>query len=234
MNDPLTKEDILEELRSLAIASVRTHRSRTTDGLVQLGVKLGDLRRIAKKIASNQVLANALWETDVLEARLLALLVLKPETISTDRLESMIHESRGVQIADWLFTNVIKLHPDREIVRSAWMDDPRPWIARAGWGLTAIRIAKEPEGLDLSALLDRIEATMQSAAPEQQWTMNSCLAALGIHHAHLRERAIRVGENLGVFRDYPVSKGCTSPFAPIWINEIVRRQGIDHYGVSKT
>jgi len=28
-----------------------------------------------------------------------------------------------------------------------------------------------------------------------------------------------------VFRDYPTSKGCTSPFAPIWINEMVKRQG---------
>lgn len=34
-----------------------------------------------------------------------------------------------------------------------------------------------------------------------------------------------IGEALGVYRDYPVSKGCTSPFAPIWINEMVRRQG---------
>jgi hypothetical protein len=26
-------------------------------------------------------------------------------------------------------------------------------------------------------------------------------------------------------REYPVSKGCTSPFAPIWIKEMVSRQG---------
>jgi hypothetical protein len=37
-------------------------------------------------------------------------------------------------------------------------------------------------------------------------------------------RAIAIGEKAGVYRDYPVSKGCTSPFAPIWINEMVRRQ----------
>jgi len=28
----------------------------------------------------------------------------------------------------------------------------------------------------------------------------------------------------GVFRDCPVSKGCTSPFAPIWIDCFVSRQ----------
>ena len=28
----------------------------------------------------------------------------------------------------------------------------------------------------------------------------------------------------GIYRDFPVSKGCTSPFAPIWITEMVKRQ----------
>jgi 3-methyladenine DNA glycosylase AlkD len=55
--------------------------------------------------------------------------------------------------------------------------------------------------------------------------MNSCLAGIGIHFAKHRKRALAIGEKLGIYRDYPVSKGCTSPFAPIWINEMVRRQG---------
>ena len=42
----------------------------------------------------------------------------------------------------------------------------------------------------------------------------------------LRKRAIAIGEKLGVYRDYPVSKGCTSPFAPIWIDYMVSRQGL--------
>ncbi len=63
------------------------------------------------------------------------------------------------------------------------------------------------------------------AEPATQWTMNNALAAIGIHHAEHRARAVAIGEALGVYRDYPVSKGCTSPFAPIWIGEMVRRQG---------
>ena len=96
--------------------------------------------------------------------------------------------------------------------------------ARAGWSLTAERVAKKPEGLDLDALLDRIEAEMASAAPEPQWTMNSTLAAIGINHPAHRARALAIGEKLGVYRDYPTSAGCISPFAPEWIGEMVRRQ----------
>ena len=44
-----------------------------------------------------------------------------------------------------------------------------------------------------------------------QWTMNSTLAAVGIHFPKLRKRAITIGERLGVYRDYPAA----SPRAPV-------------------
>ena len=91
--------------------------------------------------------------------------------------------------------------------------------------LTTERVVKSPEGLDLSALLDRIKSELGTAASEVQWTMNCCLAEIGIRFPDHRERALAIGETLGIYRDYPVSKGCTSPFAPIWFNEMVERQG---------
>jgi len=51
------------------------------------------------------------------------------------------------------------------------------------------------------------------------------LAQIGINFPKHRKKAIDIGEKLGIYREYPVPKGCTSPFAPIWINEMVRRQG---------
>ena len=55
--------------------------------------------------------------------------------------------------------------------------------------------------------------------------MNNTLLNIGIHHAKHRKRAIAIGEKLGIYRDYPCLKGCISPFAPIAITELVRRQG---------
>jgi hypothetical protein len=43
--------------------------------------------------------------------------------------------------------------------------------------------------------------------------VDDTLAAIGIHVPRLRKRAIASGKRLGIYRDYPVSKGCTSPFA---------------------
>jgi 3-methyladenine DNA glycosylase AlkD len=128
-------------------------------------------------------------------------------------------------VADWFASYVLKDHPDKEALRQQWMQDDDKWAARAGWGLTSSRINKDPDGLDLPALLDRIEKEAGDAPKEVQWTMNNCLAGIGINVPKLRQRALALGEKLGMFRDWPVSKGCTSPFAPIWIHEMVRRQG---------
>jgi hypothetical protein len=59
-----------------------------------------------------------------------------------------------------------------------------------------------------------------------QWAINHCLAQIGIEHAEHRARAIAIGERLEVLKDYPTPPNCTSPFAPIWITEMVRRQHV--------
>ena len=54
--------------------------------------------------------------------------------------------------------------------------------------------------------------------------MNFCLGELGINHAEFRDEAIAIGERVGAYRDYPTSKGCISPFVPLWVAAIAERQ----------
>ena len=44
-------------------------------------------------------------------------------------------------------------------------------------------------------------------------------------HVSDGDRAPPIGEELGLDRDDPMSKGCASPFAPIAITEVVSPQG---------
>jgi 3-methyladenine DNA glycosylase AlkD len=180
---------------------------------------------LAKKIPSNHELAASLWETGNIDAQYLAILLIKPKDLSAKEVDRLVRSVTFAWVAEWLIAYVVKQHPDKETLRQEWMATDDRWAARAGWSLTAEGVVKSPEGLDLPALLDRIESEMGNADPVVQWTMNSALAEIGIHFPKLRKRAIAIGEKLGIYRDYPVSKGCTSPFAPIWINALVRRKG---------
>jgi len=210
-----------------ALGNERMHQHNTKNGARdnQFGVKLGDIRTLSQKIKTDHELALALWETGNIEARLLATLIIVPKRLSAADLESMVCSERFTQVIEWLYAYVIKEHADKEQLRQQWMHAGDVMCARLGWSLTSGRIARNPEGLDISALLDRIESEMPTAPPEVQWTMNTALAQIGIHLPAYRKRTLDIGERLGIYRDYPVSKGCTSPFAPIWINEMVKRKG---------
>ena len=220
----MTLKEALKQLESRGDEKMRAQNAKHGAGKNQFGVRRGDIRKVAEKIKSDHALALTLWQTGNIDAQFLAALVIKPKNLSADQVEKMLRSSSWVQVADWLISYVITQHPDRESLRQKWMTAKEPLAARAGWRLTADRVEDDPEGLDLAALLDRIESEMGNAAPDVQWTMNTTLAQIGIHFPKHRKRAIAIGETLGLYRDYPVSKGCTSPFAPIWINAMASRQ----------
>lgn len=218
-------KETLSELEALGDEKRRAHNRKNGAGDNQFGVKLGDIRAMAKRIKTNLPLAMELWETGNIDARLLAILLIKPKALNAEEVDKLMRSVTFGQVADWVNAYIVKKHPAKETLRQGWMSDEDPMAARAGWSLTSERVVKKPEGLDLPTLLDRIEAEMGSADPLVQWTMNFTLAHIGIHIPEHRARALEIGERLGVYRDFPVSKGCTSPFAPIWINEMVSRQG---------
>ncbi|MER6590859.1 DNA alkylation repair protein [Micromonospora purpureochromogenes] len=211
--------EVMAELAELEDPKIREVNERHGD---DHGVHLSKLRAVAKRLKTQQELACQLWATGDTAARLLAVLICRPKAFGRDELDVMLREARAPKVHDWLVNYVVKKNPHSEELRLAWSADPV--VASAGWALTTERVAKKPEGLDLAGLLDVIEAEMKDAPDRLQWAMNHCLAQIGIEHAAHRARAIDIGERLEVLKDYPTSPGCTSPFAPTWITEMVRRQ----------
>jgi 3-methyladenine DNA glycosylase AlkD len=191
----------------------------------QYGVRMGDIRTIAKAIKANPALGLQLWATGNVDARFLATLILKPKVLSLSEVTALVRSNDLTPILDWVNFYVLKAHPDKETLRDPWMDETHPMLRRAGWSLIAERVDKSPEGPDLRGLLARLEAEMPGAPDLVHWTMNNTLAAIGITQAPLRARLLEMGERMGIYRDYPTLKGRTSPFVPLWIGETVRRAG---------
>ena len=217
-----TAAEVMAELAALEDPKARAVNEKHGD---DHGVNLGKLRAVAKRLKTQPELARELWATGDTAARLLSLLICRPRAFGREELDGMLREARVPKVHDWLVNYVVKKSPHAEELRQAWFTDPQPVVASAGWALTSDRVLKEPEGLDLPGLLDTIEAKMKDAPERLQRAMNTCLAHIGIGHPQLRSRAVSIGERLEVLKDYPTPPGCTSPYAPVWITEIVRRQG---------
>jgi len=213
--------EVMAELAALEDPKTRGVNGKHGD---DHGVNLSRLRALAKRLKTQQELARQLWKTDDTAAKLLAILICRPKAFERDELDVMLRQARTPKVHDWLVNYVVKKNPYSEELRLAWTADRDPVVASAGWALTTERVATNAEGVDLAGLLDVIEARMRDAPDRLQWAMNHCLAQIGIDHAEHRVRAIDIGERLEVLKDYPTPPNCTSPFAPVWITEMVRRQ----------
>lgn len=222
MAETTSLAEVMAELDALEDPKVRAVNERHGD---DHGVHLGKLRALAKRLKTQQPLARELWRTGDSAARLLALLVCRPKAYGRDELDAMLREARTPKVHDWLVNYAVKKNPHAEELRLAWFADPDPVVASAGWALTAERVVKNPADVDAAGLLDVIEAELKDAPDRLQWAMNTCLAQIGIGFPAHRARAVAVGERLEVLKDYPTSPGCTSPYAPVWIAEMVRRRG---------
>ena len=229
----MTVKDVLAQLKSMGDEARRAYNAKVgPDGAPgagdnQFGVAMGDIRTLAKKIKADHELALKLWDTGNVEAQLVATLIIKPKSLSADEIEKLTRSTTCTQVAEWLNNYVVAQHPEKDALREKWMKEKEKdrWAARAGWHLTASGVNKNADGLDLPALLDRIEKELPKARPEVQWTMNNTLLAIGIKDAKLRKRAIAIGEKIGLYKDWPASKGCIPPYVPVAVEAMVKRKG---------
>lgn len=217
----MTVAEVQGELAALEDPKTRAANEKRGD---DHGINLSRMRTLAKRIKTDQPLALELWATGETPARLLALLICRPRDFTADELDAMLRETRPPKVNDWFVNYVAKKSPLAEEMRLRWFGDADPTVAAAAWSLTTVRVMKDAAGLDLSHLLDLIERDMKDAPARTQWAMNETLANIGIFHPEHRARALQIGERLQVLADYPTAPGCTSPFAPSWIGEIVRRR----------
>src|SRR5689334_6715838 len=116
-----TVKEILAKLKSLRNETTFAHNLKNGAGKNQFGVKLGDIRALGDKIKSNHPLALQLWQTDNVEARLLATLIIKPKMLSAKEMDDMVKSIQFVQEADWFNAYVVKEFPEKESLREKWM-----------------------------------------------------------------------------------------------------------------
>jgi 3-methyladenine DNA glycosylase AlkD len=189
------------------------------------------IRSIAKEQGKNAELAAELWTQGGFSARMLSLLILDLKAVDVSTIERMIADLDATdgkeqsQLLDWLIANVIMKKAALKNETAKWRDDPSTLRQRVFWSVQARSVRAENHALN-EQLLAHIEQALPTAPEKVQWNMNWCAAQIGIADERLRGRCVALGERLGLYRDYPVSRGCTSPFLPIWIGSVVGKQAI--------
>lgn len=210
-------QGVMKQLEAWEHPKMRAVNAKHGAGDNQFGVNLSKLRGLAVKIKRDHELALELWATGNIDAMNLATLIMDPRQLTRPQVEKLAKALSYYTTTDWFVKNVVKLLPFKGELCTKWAASKDEYLGRAGWTLMAGELANN----DPEALLDTIEKRMKSAPFRLQEPMNYCLVKIAVDYPKLRKRAIAIANKLEVLKDYPVPKGCTSPFAPIWIDYLL-------------
>ena len=221
----MTKNDVLAMLQDLGNEKRKQMYIKNGASENTYGVLLGELRKLAKKLGKNHELGLELWHSGNTDSQWLACMIFDAEKLSLDEIRSMVSKLTYSDIIDKFIGEVVCNSQYVDILVKEWSTSSEDNLGRAGWKLIVNKISNgKLTNDDLEELLKTIESELQTVTPKKQWAMNHALCQIGIDYPEFTDRCITLGETLGVYKDLKVSKGCTSAYAPNWINAVTAKR----------
>ncbi|MFH2143479.1 MAG: DNA alkylation repair protein, partial [Bacteroidota bacterium] len=112
------------------------------------GIKIPDLRGLAKKIGTDHKLAEELWKYEIHEAKLLATMIADKAKIDNQLMESWVLDLYSWDICDQLIMNYFGLSPMAKAKALEWCTRPEEFVKRAGFVLMAKIVVSDKKASD--------------------------------------------------------------------------------------
>lgn len=220
-------QSILTELENASHAGTLKRYEKIQETQPYYGVPMGAISRIAKPYAKQLDLVSPLWNSRVLEAQYLAIQIAKnkPNQVSEETIQTCLDETVSQNVLDKFTSLILSKRSDSRRWEEELLQSDRPLFQRLGWSLRGkyfVSKAASPE--EIETTLSTIENQLQTALPAVQWTMNQCLVEIAVAYLDYLDQGLALGRALGVYADMKVPKGCTSAYAPDWINALLKRR----------
>lgn len=185
--------------------------------------KLGDVRKIAKEIKKDHLLAIELWSTKLFFPRQLSILLMDKKLLTEDSINQFVddislhEENEKLQLIDWLMAN--QLMKDKRTIEyiENWKESTSSLQRRVYWYYKGRLRWMGKIYEDSEELLSTIKNQIENESPEVQWAMNFTAGWIGVYEKELRQKAIVIGEKTGLYKGKMVSKGCTPEYLPEFI-----------------
>jgi 3-methyladenine DNA glycosylase AlkD len=134
----LTVDEVLDRVRGLAQPGGREGMSRFGINPDRaLGVRIPDLRRLAKEIGTDHRLALALWRTEVHEARIMASMIDDPAKVTERQVESWVADFDSWDLCDQCCGNLFDRLPFAYSKAMEWSGRDEEFVKRAAFALMA-------------------------------------------------------------------------------------------------
>ena len=132
-------DDIVTTLREMRSENNRSGMSRFGINVDRaLGIKVTDLRKLARCIEKGHDLAFQLWETGIHEARLLATMVDEPFAVTELQMESWAADFDSWDMVDQACNNLFRRTPFGHDKATDWAARNEEFVKRAGFAMMAV------------------------------------------------------------------------------------------------
>ena len=188
-----------------------------TAGMRSYGIGLTRLCQLGKRIGRNRELAQALWNTDVYEARVIALLVDDPARITREQVEKQVEELAGGMLAHVFASCDATLAKTPFVVELAdqWVRSDDAVRRECGYGLlyeaSKFSGTKAPGEEFFLAHVERIADTIGTESEKVRLSMGAALMGIGKRSAVLNDAALKVARAVGPI-EFTSASGQCEPF----------------------
>jgi 3-methyladenine DNA glycosylase AlkD len=192
-------EDILEKLKDKSRPDQLEGMARygiSTEG--RLGVKVPDMRKIAKEIGKDHALALELWKTGIPDAQIVAALVGEPEKLTGEQMEEWVKEFTSWDICDQVCMNLFDKSPLAIKKIHDWSKREEEFVKRAAYALIAC-LAWHDKEADDETFIQLFPVIEYGAMDERNFvkkSVNWALRHIGKRNIHLNKAAIKLAEEI--------------------------------------
>lgn len=189
----------------------------STVGMRSYGIGLTQLRKLAKRVGRNRELAQALWKTDVYDARVIALLIDDPAQITRDQAEQQGDELAGGMLAHVFASCDATLAKTSFMVELAeeWVRSDDPVRRDCGYGLlyeaSKLSGKKAPGEAFFLAHVERIADTIDGESEKVRLSMATALMGIGKRTVVLNKAVLKVARDVGPI-EFTSASGKCEPF----------------------
>ncbi len=185
------------------------------------GVKIGDLKPLAKKLKGEQALALELYATGNGDAQYLAGLIADGAKMTRAQVQIWADRAAWRMISTTMVPVMASEHPDGLALAREWIESKKEHVVIAGWhALGALVTIKPDEELPLKefgALLDRVAKSLPTQPDRVRQAMNYFVIACGTYSAPLATQAIATARKLGRIEVDVGDTDCKIPEAEAYI-----------------
>ncbi len=185
------------------------------------GVRIGDMKPIARQIKGDQDLALQLYATGNSDAMYLAGMVADGSKMARAQIQDWAETASWHLISGTTVPWVTAEHPEAVDLALGWIDSPQESIAVSGWTTLAAVVSTTADDKlplpQLAALLTRIPQTLGSAPNRVRYAMNSFVISCGTYVAPLADQAVAAARAMGPVQVDMGQTACQVPDAESYI-----------------